>query len=253
MWASAVALVGIISMHVEARGLGLNPIPALTSGSREMVTDAEFREAGCFFKSVKISNFTPNIEIIVTRPLKGEFVGTLVNSAGANSHFPSGGDYVAPFEFFLDDSKVVHFSIVAKDIVRVPANIPRWQMSNVLKIHIARIERPLNECLNASGAHAKIGPLQDVSVSLLPALCGDCDSPQFVSASFQRQSEDSYENRSQRRPRLSMREDLTDFQRNGEQYMILLALLSCAVLGGIAYIYVDGLKYKNPNEKQKQR
>jgi hypothetical protein len=75
--------------------------------------------------------------------------------------------------------------------------------------------------------------------------------PQFVGTALQSVSEASDGNRGQSRPHLSMKKDLSDFQQNGDKYVVWLAMLACAVLVGITYVYVDGDKYKNPNDKKK--
>ena len=46
-----------------------------------------------------------------------------------------------------------------------------------------------------------------------------------------------------------MREDLADFQRNGERYMILLAILCFAGFCGIAYVYIDGINYRQSDDE----
>ena len=50
-----------------------------------------------------------------------------------------------------------------------------------------------------------------------------------------------------------MEEDLTDFQQRGEEYMIFLALLGCAVLAGITHVHIEGMNYKNPNNEHHKR
>jgi len=75
--------------------------------------------------------------------------------------------------------------------------------------------------------------------------------PQFVSASFQRESEDGNENGRQCRPKLGMTNPAPDFQERNIQYIVWLTLLGCACVAGFAYIYVDGMKYKDSKNQQK--
>jgi hypothetical protein len=77
--------------------------------------------------------------------------------------------------------------------------------------------------------------------------------PQIVSGFFEKECEARYRDSAECRPHLSMSEDLSDFKRNGDKYVIWLAMLGCAVLCGIAYGHIDGKKYKQANKKQNNR
>lgn len=76
------------------------------------------------------------------------------------------------------------------------------------------------------------------------------DAPQIASRLPESESERCYRDCTKRSPRFSVREDLADFKQNGERYLILLALLGCAVLCGFAHIYIDGRNRPNTDAER---
>jgi hypothetical protein len=77
--------------------------------------------------------------------------------------------------------------------------------------------------------------------------------PQSISGPFQSESKSSDSDGSERGPEFSVKDGPPGVQSRDIQRIVQFALLLCAVLCGLAYVKIQGMKYKNANNEQKKR